>query len=94
MASGSCEQPNACATSWSSPTLPPEKRRLTRRYGSDRFLAASIAWQKEWHLQDGVYVRQLKKRIRAASIRVEPNVRGALEQALSYIKQMTRSSLY
>jgi transcriptional regulator with XRE-family HTH domain len=60
----------------------------------DRFLAASIAWQKEWHLQDGVYVRQLKKRIRAASIRVEPNVRGALEQALSYIKQMTRSSLY
>ena len=58
----------------------------------DRFLAASIIWQKEWRLEDGSYASQLKERIRAASRSVEPNVREALEQALGYIKKMTRPS--
>jgi transcriptional regulator with XRE-family HTH domain len=58
----------------------------------DRFLAAAIALQKEWRVEDGVYVSQLKRRIRVASRTVEPNVREALEQALSYVRQMTRPS--
>jgi transcriptional regulator with XRE-family HTH domain len=56
----------------------------------DRFLASAIALQKEWRVEDGVYVSQLKERIRIASRTVEPNVRQALEQALSYIRKMTR----
>jgi len=56
----------------------------------DRFLAMAIALQKEWRVEDGVYVSQLKERIRVASRTVEPNVREALEQALGYIRKMTR----
>jgi transcriptional regulator with XRE-family HTH domain len=58
----------------------------------DRFLATAIALQKEWCVEDGVYVSQLKERIRVASRAVEPNVREALEQALGYIRKMTRPS--
>jgi transcriptional regulator with XRE-family HTH domain len=58
----------------------------------DRFLAAAIALQKEWRVEDGVYVSQLKERIRVASRTVEPNVRQALEQALGYIRKVTRPS--
>jgi hypothetical protein len=58
----------------------------------DRFLATAIALQKEWRVEDGVYVSQLKERIRVASRTVEPDVREALEQALSYIRKMTRPS--
>jgi len=56
----------------------------------DRFLATAVALQKEWRVEDGVYVSQLKERIRVASRTVEPNVREALEQALGYIRKMTR----
>ncbi|HEY1858940.1 MAG TPA: hypothetical protein VGG61_01215 [Gemmataceae bacterium] len=57
----------------------------------DRFLAASISWQKEWRVKDGIHIGQLKERLRTASRDdVEPNVREALEQALSYIKKMKR----
>lgn len=58
----------------------------------DRFLATAIALQKEWRVEDGVYVSQLKGRIRVASRTVEPNVREMLEQALGYIRKMTRPS--
>jgi transcriptional regulator with XRE-family HTH domain len=58
----------------------------------DRFLATAIALQKEWRVEDGVYVSQLKQRIGIASRTVEPNVREALEQALGYIRKMTRPS--
>jgi hypothetical protein len=58
----------------------------------DRFLAAAISLQKEWCVEDGVYVSQLKERIRVASRTVDPNVREALEQALGYIRKMTRPS--
>jgi transcriptional regulator with XRE-family HTH domain len=58
----------------------------------DRFLATAIALQKEWRVEDGVYVSQLKERIRVASRTVEPNVREALEQALGYIRKITRPS--
>jgi transcriptional regulator with XRE-family HTH domain len=58
----------------------------------DRFLAIAIALQKEWRVEDGVYVSQLKERIRVASRTVEPNVRQALEQALGYIRKVTRPS--
>jgi hypothetical protein len=58
----------------------------------DRFLATAITLQKEWHVEDGVYVSQLKERIRVVSRTVEPNIREALEHALSYIRKMTRPS--
>jgi hypothetical protein len=58
----------------------------------DRFLAAAISWRKEWRLEDGVYVSQLKERLRAASRTVAPSDREALEQALNYIKKMARPS--
>jgi transcriptional regulator with XRE-family HTH domain len=58
----------------------------------DRFLATALPLQKEWHVEDGVYVSQLKERLRVASCTVEPNVREALELALSYIRKMTRPS--
>ena len=58
----------------------------------DRFLATAIALQKEWRVKDGVYVSQLKERIRITSRTVEPNVHQALEQALSYIRKITRPS--
>jgi hypothetical protein len=41
---------------------------------------------------NGIYVSQLKERIRVASRTVEPNVRQALEQALGYIRKITRPS--
>jgi hypothetical protein len=56
----------------------------------DRFLATAIALQKEWRVEDGVYVSQLKQRIRIASRTVEPGIRETLEQALRYIGKMTR----
>ena len=56
----------------------------------DLFLATATALQKEWRVKDGVYVSQLKERIRVASRAVEPDVREALQQALSYIRKMTR----
>ena len=55
----------------------------------DRFLATAIALQKEWRVDDGVYVSQLKQRIRIASRTVEPGIRETLEQALRYIGKMT-----
>jgi transcriptional regulator with XRE-family HTH domain len=55
----------------------------------DRFLATAIALQKEWRVEDGVYVSQLKQRIRIASRTVEPGTRETLEQALRYIGKMT-----
>lgn len=58
----------------------------------DRFLAAASSWRKEWRLDDGIYVSQLKERIRAASRAVEPKDREALEHALSYIKRVTKPS--
>jgi transcriptional regulator with XRE-family HTH domain len=58
----------------------------------DRFLATVLSLQKEWRVEDGVYVSQLKERIRVASRTVEPNVREALEQALGYIRKITRPS--
>jgi transcriptional regulator with XRE-family HTH domain len=58
----------------------------------DRFLATAIALQKEWRVEDGIYVSQLKERIRVASRTVEPHVREALEQALGYIRKITRPS--
>jgi hypothetical protein len=58
----------------------------------DRFLATAVALQKEWRVEDGVYVSQLKERIRVASRTVEPHVREALEQALGYIRKITRPS--
>jgi transcriptional regulator with XRE-family HTH domain len=58
----------------------------------DHFLATAIALQKEWRVEDGVYVSQLKERIRVASRTVEPDVREALEQALGYIRKITRPS--
>jgi hypothetical protein len=58
----------------------------------DRFLAMALALQKEWRVEDGVYASQLKEQIRVASRTVEPNVRDALEQALSYVRKMTRPS--
>ena len=58
----------------------------------DRFLAIAIALQKEWRVEDGVYVSQLKERLRVASRTVEPNARQALEQALGYIRKITRPS--
>jgi hypothetical protein len=58
----------------------------------DRFLASALSLQKEWRVEDGVYVSQLKERIRVASRTVEPNVREALEHALGYIRKMTRPS--
>jgi transcriptional regulator with XRE-family HTH domain len=56
----------------------------------DRFLATATALQKEWRVEDGVYVSQLRARIRVASRAVEPDIRETLEQALSYIRKMTR----
>jgi transcriptional regulator with XRE-family HTH domain len=56
----------------------------------DRFLATATGLQKEWRVGDSVYVSQLKERIRVASRAVEPNIREALEQALGYIRKMTR----
>jgi transcriptional regulator with XRE-family HTH domain len=56
----------------------------------DRFLATAIALQKEWRVEDGVYVSQLKQRIRIASRTVEPGIRETLERALRYIAKMTR----
>jgi DNA-binding XRE family transcriptional regulator len=56
----------------------------------DRFLTMATAWQKEWRVEGGVYVRQLNERIRVASRAVEPDVRETLDQAVSYIRKMTR----
>jgi transcriptional regulator with XRE-family HTH domain len=55
----------------------------------DRFLATATALQKEWRVGHGVYVSQLKQRIRVASRAVEPDIRETLEQALGYIRKMT-----
>ena len=46
--------------------------------------------QKEWRVEDGVYVRQLKERIRIVSRMVESDTRETLEQALSYIRRLAR----
>ena len=56
----------------------------------DRFLATATAMQKEWRVEDGVYVRQLKERIRIVSRMVESDTRETLEQALSYIRRLAR----
>ena len=56
----------------------------------DRFLATATAMQKEWRVEDGVYVRQLKERIRIVSRMVESDTRETLEQALSYIRKLAR----
>jgi hypothetical protein len=56
----------------------------------DRFLATAAALQREWRVEGGVYVSQLKKRIRVASRAVEPDIRETLEHALSYIGKMAR----
>jgi transcriptional regulator with XRE-family HTH domain len=56
----------------------------------DHFLATTTALQREWRVEDGVYVSQLKQRIRVASRAVEPDIRETLEQALGYIRKMTR----
>jgi transcriptional regulator with XRE-family HTH domain len=56
----------------------------------DRFLAMATALQKEWRIEGGVYVSQLKQRIRIASRAVEPDIRETLDQALSYIRKTTR----
>jgi transcriptional regulator with XRE-family HTH domain len=58
----------------------------------DRFLATALSWQKEWCVEDGVYVGQLEERIRVASRTAEPNIREALKQALNYISKITRPS--
>ena len=58
----------------------------------DRFLATATAMQKEWRVEDGVYVRQLKERMRIVSCTVESDIRETLEQALSYIRKMARPS--
>ena len=58
----------------------------------DRFLGKATTMQKEWRVEDGVYVRQLKKRIRIVSRTVESEIRETLEQALGYIRKMARPS--
>ena len=58
----------------------------------DRFLGKATTMQKEWRVEDGVYVRQLKKRIRIVSRTVESDIRETLEQALGYIRKMARPS--
>jgi transcriptional regulator with XRE-family HTH domain len=58
----------------------------------DRYLATATDLQKQWRVEDGVYVSQLKERIRVASRTVEPDIRETLEQALSYIRKMPKPS--
>jgi transcriptional regulator with XRE-family HTH domain len=58
----------------------------------DRFLATAAALQKQWRVEDSVYVDQLKERLRVASRSVEPPIREALEQALRYIGKTIRQS--
>jgi hypothetical protein len=58
----------------------------------DRFFARTTAMQKQWRVEETLYVGQLKKQLRVASRSVEPHICESLEQALSYIGKTNRRS--
>ena len=58
----------------------------------DHFLATTAALRTQWRVEEGLYIGQLNKRLRVASRSVEPDIREAMEQALSYIGKLSRPS--